>query len=426
MIGIRKFIAGMIFRKKSRLISLALSRPKNLLGPYEPLLVIDSHRNASLLPLLDGDGPDMQRGGCLSGDLELESARQLRARRVQYSTAAPIGQWQIKNREPATHLGGRWMFAGYLYDHFGHYIAESVPRLWPLLEKNKLAINGIIFIGHEGAQLSSMQESVIEALCGPLDCKIKICSHPMIAEELLIPSQASTLGPLSEPSDHYLGLLSNKQGIRDGIHRQMLYISRSKLSSTSRLIGEKLIESILERSGYCIFHPQDYSIKQQLDAYQSAKSLIFCEGSAIHAIELLGKLDAHCYVISRGGLRSHRIRAMKTILRKRCRALTIFTDVKRHRPLEMRVNAKGESVPAHWNSGVWFSYASLVSMLMKLDIDQSLIPSKIEYSKHLRKEVSDYLFDLNPDVYSVRSAYTARALQLFLGKIKKEIDSTTD
>ena len=269
-------------------------------------------------------------------------------------------------------------------------------------------------------------KNVLESLYGSLGYPIKICCHPLIVDELLIPSQASTLGPLSEPSDYYISLLSNKQARKESVHKQKLYISRSKLSSTSRLIGEKLVESILEQAEYHIFHPQDHSIEEQLDAYASAESLIFCEGSAIHVVELLGKLEADCYVISRGGLRSQRIRAMSTVLRKRCRSLTIFVDINRHRPLEVRLNAEGEPVPAHWSSGVWFNYANMVSMLMRLDIDPLLIPSKIEYPRLLKQEVADYLFDLNPMIYSVESAYTARALQLFLHQIRKGIDTALD
>ncbi len=110
MLGIRGLIKKM-FNSRRLLRDRKLTKyqdPKNIMGPHEPLLTIDFRRNVTLLPLLDGDGPDQQRGGCLLNErLEVESARQLRARRVQRSTAAPICKWEIQAREPAKLLSGR-------------------------------------------------------------------------------------------------------------------------------------------------------------------------------------------------------------------------------------------------------------------------------------------------------------------------------
>jgi len=64
-------------------------------------------------------------------------------------------------------------------------------------------------------------------------------------------------------------------------------------------MGEKLFEAYLTSQGYQIFHPQRYSLSEQLTVYSEAEKLIFCDGAALHACILLPDLRAQVAVICR-------------------------------------------------------------------------------------------------------------------------------
>jgi hypothetical protein len=333
----------------------------SIAGPHEQILRVEQFSDIHLIPLLEEDGPDRQRGGCLANGHALECASQLRGRKTQYITTEKESTWSLGERQSPKKLSGTWMFGGFWFHHFGHFMSETTPRLWPLLQEDPPKIEGIVFVGGASDSTKSPQQNkeIIDIISGDICYPIKVCNTPWIVEKLLVPSQASTLGPLSEPSNYYLELLKRRQPDKKCKEHKNIYVSRSKIKSTSRLIGEKFIESVPKEAGYFIYHPQEHSIRDQINMYACAESLIFCEGSAIHGAELLGEIQADCYILSRGGLRSHRLRAMSSILRKRSKSLTVFSDVRRHSPLKYNMNALGESVPAHWESGVWITYEAL-------------------------------------------------------------------
>ena len=64
-----------------------------------------------------------------------------------------------------------------------------------------------------------------------------------------------------------------------------LYISRSKLPENFRSFEEeKEFEENLKTKGWEIFHPENYSIAEQLNHYESSNFICSTAGSAIHLL----------------------------------------------------------------------------------------------------------------------------------------------
>ena len=110
-----------------------------VLGPHQQLLETKELKNAELYPQLSGDNHARQSGGVIYNGSIVEDCIQLRCQR-QFAgkslpnTSAPIRDWRINERSPSLRLAGTWLFAGFLIDHFGHFIADNSHRLWPLIE----------------------------------------------------------------------------------------------------------------------------------------------------------------------------------------------------------------------------------------------------------------------------------------------------
>ena len=387
------------------MISQNPTNNKHTLGKHEPILNSDLGKNVLVYPLLINDNPDIQRGGCLVNGIEHQFSKQNRGRAMQAYTSVDIKEWRIKQRKTPIKLNGFWLYAGPIYKHFGHCMAESFHRLWPAIINRKLPLKGLLFLGKEGEKneksqyILNYQREVIEYF-NLNSMEIKICTEPLIVEKLLIPTQASTLGPLSEPSDQYINLLTeNMSLVNSKYESDCFYISRSKLQSTSRLIGEKLIETKLRKHGFKIIYPEDLNLIEQLEIYSSAKRLVFCEGSAIHALEILGTIKADVDIVSRGGFRQKRLKSMESILSKRCANLFIHDQITRHPPLTFMKDALGQIVPCHWNIGIWFKFHEFKKLIIFLTRENEVELDFEEYKKHMSIEFLDYLLDFGSSNY---------------------------
>jgi hypothetical protein len=76
-------------------------------------------------------------------------------------------------------------------------------------------------------------------------------------------------------------------------------VSRSRHVASGALLGESLIESLLAGLGFAIVHPQEMPVRSFAGLLAAAETIIFAEGSAIHNLELTGRVKARVMVIGR-------------------------------------------------------------------------------------------------------------------------------
>ena len=77
-----------------------------------------------------------------------------------------------------------------------------------------------------------------------------------------------------------------------------LFVSRARLAE-GRFAGESYLEEMLLAAGVAVFHPETADLQRQLHLYRRARVLIFSEGSALHTLQLLGRLNAQLVVLVR-------------------------------------------------------------------------------------------------------------------------------
>ncbi|WP_167858527.1 glycosyltransferase 61 family protein [Methylobacterium nonmethylotrophicum] len=79
---------------------------------------------------------------------------------------------------------------------------------------------------------------------------------------------------------------------------ELLFVSRARWPD-GRLAGEPYLANILERAGATVLHPELHDVADQVRFMRRAKRIVFSEGSAVHTLQLLGRLDATVAVIER-------------------------------------------------------------------------------------------------------------------------------
>jgi hypothetical protein len=194
--------------------------------------------------------------------------------------------------DPATitELPGAWMYAGPLFGHFGHFLVESISRLWAVGQL-KGQIEGIVFtpkFQNRPQHILSVYQPMLESL--GVDVKILNLEDPTRVETLYVPQQGFGMFEMIEGAPEFRDFINANAGrnvTADGPEK--IYISRSALPpARGSLLGEKQLEAYLEAEGYTIYHPQKDSFEKQMATYKAARYVISVDGSPLHMTGLVG------------------------------------------------------------------------------------------------------------------------------------------
>ena len=202
----------------------------------------------------------------------------------------------------AAPLAGRWLWGGVLMDHFGHFIMESLGRLWAL-ERER--VDGILFLPEDGFDIEKDQglkawQRQFLGLLG-VDLPVKVMNEPTRVEELVVPGQGFGIGPLIGGTAPFRAFVKGRFA-RDVVAEgpAKLYLSRAKLAADlGGIVREAALERQMLQAGYEIFHPQDHGLEVQLARYKAATHVVGLDGSSFHLFALVAQPGQRVAVIKR-------------------------------------------------------------------------------------------------------------------------------
>ena len=199
-------------------------------------------------------------------------------------------------------------WGGVIHGHFGHMLTEYGSRFVQYRELVKQTGAKICMVVKPRNKRKVLKEGLLPA---PFKDLIKFYGYSaediyvvhgenICASELYSVSEAETLNQRHHTDEQYLNLLDQNNPTLETDHGNMYYVSRSKMNIYSgRYSGERYVEQYLEHHGFKTIHPQLLSYKEQIDLYNNANKLIFCEGSAVFGTLPLGRMDCDTLIIRR-------------------------------------------------------------------------------------------------------------------------------
>lgn len=199
-------------------------------------------------------------------------------------------------------LPGTWLFGGRFYPHFGHFLMETLSRLWALDHLGR-PIDGVLFFP-AFRDFEAPSSHLFSELSTILDISVpyKIVDEFYKVDHLIVPPQGSGIGQLMLSSPDMRNFIA-KHLRRDlpALPPHKLYISRSgSFGKIGRgFVGEKHLETLLQNEGYEIFHPQDHSWAVQLQHYLSATHILGPDGSPFHLVNFTGRKDLKLGILQR-------------------------------------------------------------------------------------------------------------------------------
>lgn len=183
---------------------------------------------------------------------------------------------------------GRWLYAGSWFPIFGHFITETLPALWPLLDDQRFdGVFAHLFNSH--STLPWQYELASLAIDKPVTV---IDDSPAQADELIVPTRPyhyqSAISPLAAGVWDLVSDNAARAGERPD---QPVFLSRSRFDSNRASAGIRTgrefangdgIDDVFRSRGFAIIHPEDVSIQEQVLLARSATVLAGQSGSALH------------------------------------------------------------------------------------------------------------------------------------------------
>lgn len=198
-------------------------------------------------------------------------------------------------------LKGTWMFLGPLFGHFGHFLVESICRIWafePLRDK----IDGVIYVPkfqNRPDHVANVYRPFLQAL--GVTAPMVNLEDPTRVERLYVPVQGFGMFQMIEGAPEYRDFVRAHAGKSiEPKGAEKIYIARSALPAIrGSILGEKKLEAWLEAEGYEAFHPQKHPHDVQIAAYRAARQIVGVDCSPLHLLALVGDSGQKTGIVAR-------------------------------------------------------------------------------------------------------------------------------
>jgi len=220
----------------------------------------------------------------------------------------------------------RGIWCGPVSNHFGHMVADFGMRIAASSRLDATTPLAFSIAPDGDAQPPAFFWQILDHLAIDRRRVLLVRRPTRFAELRVVPQAERRFG--GGPARQHLHLMDALSGpparpgsappdpSSPGRDAGCVFVSRG-LWPKGRFAGESYLDRVFAEAGVTVFHPETVDLHAQLRLYRRARCLIFSEGSALHALQLLGHLDADVAVLAR----RPRNRIAAASLRPRVRSL---------------------------------------------------------------------------------------------------------
>lgn len=183
-----------------------------------------------------------------------------------------------------THIDEPVIFLGELHDHYGHFLTDTLARVWDLTEADRGL--KVIFAPQSQQRLEHPLVRELLQLFGIEPERILVPQTPARLSRVICPlaalQQSRIYDVFAEPFRQVA-----KRALAAGAEPpgRPVYLTRSGLGEAlRRLVNEEALEARLEREGYAIVHPERLSIPEQIALFNGEHPVVTPFGSAMHTV----------------------------------------------------------------------------------------------------------------------------------------------
>ena len=237
-------------------------------------LTAESFCNATILPLqkFKHDSLLFGRGGVVNNQGDYIDSSAI-SNRVQ-------GAYEYTNQE---YIDKKVVYCGFFIEQWGHFLIESVSRLWYFFEKDSTIDYYVFFLKKDEKKTISGNFREFFELLGIWD-KLKFINKPTQYREVIIPELS--YNRMNYYSEQYKKIF---QSISINAQKQKIdlpskiYLSRSKIKNIEKKeFGLKILDTYFHNNGYKILHPEKLTLTELIAYIDGAEEIATLSGSIHH------------------------------------------------------------------------------------------------------------------------------------------------
>ena len=228
--------------------------------------------------------------------------------RYSQRTRSPLNEWQPNDPEiqrpfqGVKRISGKSLYLGHYTGHYGHFLLESLSRLWTLEHRSLIeaGYERVVFhpFLHKTPKVTVFSPAKISfASYGITADKVLLINEPTIFEHLTVPEPLLEINHRVDPmlasvyekvAQYCLSLTSSRPNLVcqlfgwGGSDSLKLYVSRRRTRGYHPMRKERAVESVFRDLGFKILHPERWRFEQQVALFRRADVLAGVEGSALH------------------------------------------------------------------------------------------------------------------------------------------------
>lgn len=182
-------------------------------------------------------------------------------------------------------LPGPAIYLGPLMEHFGHFLLESLSRVWLAKRMPEVPVVWSCRVGAGAAPgagaLARWQEEIL-ATVGVTNPGIFV-TEPVRFERLIVPELGNHFQQSFHPEHAAaLGVVPHAP-----VPGRRVWLSRSKLADRMQNLSMPEVEARLAGLGWTVLYPEEMSFSEQVAALAGAERIAGEQGSAFHSILFL-------------------------------------------------------------------------------------------------------------------------------------------
>lgn len=203
-------------------------------------------------------------------------------------------------RGQADQLSGTWLYGGHFTEHFGHFISECVPTLWP----EGLDVDGLVF--HRYLTPDPVVEDWHREILGYVgygDLPIHIVTtRPAKVDRLWVPTRPVTVNAWAHPTavDVWQRIVAAAGGPAPDVGR--VWFSRAEFNQRRREAGKRVrstsandtrLDDLFAGAGFRVVAPETLPVRDQIRTAAGATVLAGQAGTALH-LAVFAERNSYC------------------------------------------------------------------------------------------------------------------------------------
>lgn len=229
--------------------------------------------------------------------------------------------------QPVQHIDEDVVFIGAMSAHYGHFLLESLARLWFFLDDAHRANFRAAYIADPGVE-HFLDLLVFFGL--PRERLIRI-SQPTQFRSVRVPEQSFRLQDRCHPL--YKQVIARIVAAVPAATHRKVYFSKEKRHN-ARGIGERPMEEAFVRNGWTLFYPEQLSMAQTIAVLKGCDSFAASSGTNAHNALFL-RDGARCITLNR----SPHVHYAQTMIERMKRLDAVY------------VEANVSLLPVDWSAG---------------------------------------------------------------------------